>query len=87
MRFPDPALVKAPVPEMTPEKVVLAAVEELRVADPNVMLPAPEIEPTVSLLLAKAKVAPLDTLRLELSAMTPAAPNVIVPALTVVVPV
>ena len=86
--MPLPALVSAPpMPEMVPEKVVSLASPALSVAEPRVMLPAPAIERTVSLWLARFQVAPPVTVTAEPSAMTSAAPSAKVPALTVVAPV
>jgi hypothetical protein len=50
VNVPEPALVRPPLPDMTPLYVVAElSPPAVRVAEPRVMLPAPEMEPTVSL--------------------------------------
>jgi hypothetical protein len=83
---PEPALVRAPLPEIAPEKAELPEEMVVRVPDPREILPAPLIEPRVWLLLARSNAAPLATFRFELLAIAFAAASVMVPALMVVAP-
>ena len=92
VKIPVPALFNEPVPEITPEKVVSTLPETVNVAPPKVMLPVvlpttSAIEATVSLLPLRSHVALLAMLTAEVSAITPAAPFLKVPALIVVAPV
>ena len=84
---PTPSFVNPPVPVITPLKVLFAAVILFRFPLPMLIVPAPAIEPSVSLKLFIAKVAPPATDRLETSANRSAAPKVNVPSFTVVEPV
>ena len=84
---PTPSFVNPPVPVITPLKVVLAAAMLFRFPLPMLIVPAPAIEPNVSLKLLIAKVAPPATDKLETSASRSAAPKVSVPSLMVVDPV
>ena len=82
-----PALAKAPLPVMAPEKVELAPTVVVKLPTPRLRLPAPESAPTVSLMPFRSKVAPLPIESAEESEMLPPVPKRKVPALTVVAPV
>ena len=83
-----PALVNPPVPDRTPENVVEAlSPPAVSVAVPNVILPAPAIEPAVSAKLLRLKTAPAATVMSDVAAMRFAAPSRSVPALMLVAPV
>ena len=85
--MPVPAFVRLPVPLMIPEAVVLElSPPAVRVKDPSVTLPAPAIEPMVSL-APKFKTAPLATLTAPVSIIALPPLSVSVPALMVVAPV
>ncbi|CAB5043228.1 unannotated protein [freshwater metagenome] len=84
---PVPSFVNPPVPVIDPLKVLLAAVTLFRFPLPMLIVPAPSIEPSVSLKLLISKVAPPATERLEASAKRSAAPKVSFPSLMVVDPV
>ena len=84
---PTPSFVNPPVPVITPLKTLLGAAMLFRFPLPMLIVPAPAIEPSVSLKLLIAKVAPPATERLEASANRSAAPKVTVPSLMVVDPV
>ena len=69
-----PALVKAPAPEITPEKVVslpvvLLTVSRPKAEAPRVTLPAPANGPTVSKLPFRSSVAPPTTVTREVLGM------------------
>ena len=81
--LPLPALVKPPVPERRPEKLVLVLPTSVSVA-PRMMLPLPAIDATLSVPV-RFQVAPLATLTPVLERLL--LPVVSVPALTVVLPV
>ncbi len=77
-----------PVPEMTPEKVVdVLSAPAVSAPDPRVMLPAPAMEPTVSVKLLRLYVALLATVTAVLLDSTLMAPALKVPALMAVAPV
>ena len=81
-----PVLVRAPVPLITPDTVVFEfAPPTVRVFEPSAMLPAPAIEPTVSL-APRFKTAPLETLTTPVSAIALPPLTLSVPALMVVAP-
>ena len=85
--MPVPVLVRPPVPEIAPEKVVLVlSLPVVSVAAPSVTLPAPASEPMVWLKLARLSVAPdaiVNALNGENAFVAPACS---VPALTAVPP-
>ena len=92
VNVPDPAFVKPLLPDIAPLKVVdelfPPAVKIFVASVPNVIEPAPAIEPTVSLRLAKSNVAPdatvtADEFEIRSSDVLMAS----VPSLTVVAPV
>ena len=90
VRVPVPFFTNEPelVPLMTPENVVAElSWPAMSCPVPTLMLPAPEIEPTVSLELFMSKVAPEATLSADESGMRLAAFSFNVPKLTVVGPV
>ena len=74
-------------PEMMPLKVVSVVVPDVRVALPSEIEPAPAIEPTVSEMLFKSHVAPLDTVTGVESDSVPLPDIYSVPAVTFVAPV
>ena len=90
---PLPDFVKAPpAPDTTPLNVVVALPPTVNVPLPSVIAPVvlpltSAIEATVSLLLFRSNVAPFAICTALLSAITPDAPSLSVPALIVVVPV
>ena len=91
IKVPTPVLVKPPVPEIMPVKVVLLASPTVKLALPKLTLPVvllatSAIEATVSLKPARFQIAPSAILTAELSAITLALPLVSVPALIVVTP-
>src|SRR4051812_33062470 len=76
-----------PVPEIAPENVVdVLLPPAVSVALPNVMEPAPAIDPAACAKLFRLKVAPDATVMSDVAAIRLAAPNVSVPALTIVGP-
>ncbi len=84
---PLPILVRPPLPEITPEKMVLVlSLPVVRVAEPSVTLPAPASEPMLWLKLARLSVAPAATVNALFCAKVFAAPACSVPALTKVLP-
>ena len=92
VNVPDPAFVKPLLPDIAPLKVVdeslPPAVNVFSASVPNVTEPAPSIEPTVSLRLAKSSVAPDATVTADEFEMRSS--EVLIasfPALTVVAPV
>ena len=87
---PEPCLTIAPAPEdpeMMPLKVVSVVVPDVSVALPSEIEPAPAIEPTVSEMLFKSHVAPLDTVTGVESDSVPLPDIYSVPAVTFVAPV
>ena len=85
---PVPTLVSPPVPDITPEKVVLASLPPVvSVAEPSVTLPAPAREPIALLKLLRASVAPALTETAPLSPNALPEPACRTPALTKVAPV
>ena len=86
--MPVPTLVRLPVPEMMPEKVVLVLLAPAdRAALPSVTEPAPASDPIDWLKLARASVAPAATVVALFDPKALAIPARKVPALTVVAPV
>ena len=86
--MPVPVLVRPPVPEIAPEKVVLVlSLPVVSVAAPSVTLPAPASEPIVWLKPLKSSVAPDATVNALNGENAFAAPACSVPALTLVAPV
>ena len=81
------------LPLITPLNVVSVSGPEawsspvVSLAVPRAILPAPAIDPTVSLKLARLNVAPKATDTADRSGITPAAPEVNVPVEIVVAPV
>ena len=92
VKVPEPVFVKALLPDITPLNVVdelsPPAVNVLAASDPRLIEPAPSIEPTVSLRLARLNVAPdaTDTAD-EFEMRSSADPSASVPTEIVVAPV
>ena len=85
---PVPVLVSPPVPDITPEKVVLVSLPPVvSVAEPSVTLPAPASEPIALLKLLRASVAPALTETALLSPNALPEPACSTPASTAVAPV
>ena len=85
--MPAPALVKLPVPDITPEKVVLFAPPAVNAPAPSITLPAPEKSPTVWVWPLRSNTPPRLTVRAPVGARLPPGPSCSVPALMMVPPV
>ena len=84
---PFPILARPPVPDITPEKIVLVlSLPVVRIAEPSVTLPAPATEPTIWLNPLRLSVAPDATLKALNSENALAIPACKVPMLTEVAP-
>ena len=84
---PAPTLTSPPEPLSAPEKLFVALLDTVSVALPKVTVPAPLIPSTVSLMLLKSKVAPLETTTAESAAMLPLPESRATPVPTIVSPV
>ena len=85
--MPVPRLTMLPVPLIAPLKVSVERFESVSVAEPSDTEPAPLKPSTVSLMLLKFIVAPLETTTRDPSAMRPEPESCKVPWPTTVSPV
>ena len=85
---PEPALVKPPVSEITPENVVDdVSPPAVNVPEPSVIEPAPAMEPTVSVMSFRSNVASESTVTAVVSAKRPEPDSMTTPAEICVTPV